>query len=107
MAVNLKKVHGLAAYSKELAIFVEDCGVTEAISKKNFHYSRCKGCSQGIGNRFHASKTTHAATANEVYFGSLQLRMFHCTMGIKMNNQKQGFDREPIDQFGGFAASGV
>ena len=72
MSVNLKKVHGLTAYSEELAIFVEDCSLTEAISKKNFHYSGRKGCSQGIGNGFHASKTTHAATANEVYFGSLE-----------------------------------
>jgi hypothetical protein len=52
------------ADSKELAIFVENCGVTEAISKKSFHYSRHKGCSQGIGNGFHASKTTHATTAD-------------------------------------------
>jgi hypothetical protein len=95
------------ADSKELAIFVEDCSVTEAISKKNFHYSRRKGCSQGIGNGFHASKTTHSTTADEVYFRSLEPRMLPGTIGVKMHNQNWGFDGEPIDQFGGFAASGV
>jgi hypothetical protein len=86
VTINLEKVHSLTADAKGFAVLVEDCSVTEAIPKKNLHYCRCKGSSRQLGDRFHASKTTHATTADEVNFGSFETRVLPGTICVKMHN---------------------
>jgi hypothetical protein len=60
----LEKVHRLTTDAEEFAVLVQDYSVTKAIPNMNFYYCICKGKNWWVGDRFHASKTTHATTAN-------------------------------------------